>query len=70
MSACHRVVWSSWSSLVERHAMSFTTAGKDRRRRWRKKTWKATARLWPMEASRAYAADLAAQLNAGGEHGA
>jgi hypothetical protein len=61
---CHRVVWSSLTSIEERSGRFFTNSKKGGPKSWRTKTWKASAWKWPLEKRRRYAADLAAKLNA------
>jgi hypothetical protein len=61
---CYRVVWSSLTSIEERSGRFFTNSKKGGPKSWRTKTWQASARKWPLAKRRAYAADLAARLNA------
>lgn len=61
---CHRVVWSSLTSVHESQNRYLSNSQKGGPKTWRKKTWRSTARTWPLERRRRYAADLAARLNA------
>src|SRR5262249_18441006 len=62
---CHKVVWSSLTTVMSERRYYFTTGGRHRpNRRWRAKARTLTARAWPLERRRRYAAELAERLNA------
>jgi hypothetical protein len=61
---CHRVVWSSLSTLMTARYRCFTASHKGGPKRWVDKENVVTARRWPLVKRRRYAADLAARLNA------
>lgn len=61
---CHRVVWSSLTTLMTAHYRCFTAPRKGGPKKWVDKTNEVTARRWPLEKRRQYARDLAARLNA------
>jgi hypothetical protein len=59
---CHRVVWSSWTTPMER---VYRYQSRDRERpRWRTRSHWFTGRQRPLAEAVAYANELAAQLNA------
>lgn len=61
---CHRVVWSSLTTVMEKRYPRYGigTLGQRIRKGFQLKY--ATARFWPLAKRREYAADLAARLNA------
>src|SRR6185437_17016601 len=64
---CHRVVWSSLTTAERRTYRSPQFGKRGQRIADKTKHYWSTARQWPLDKRRAYAADLAATLNA--EHG-
>ena len=61
---CHKVVWSSESTVMRHNERRFQINRRGQPKRWRNKVRHATARSWPLTRKREYAERLAAELNA------